>query len=70
MEKQIEYLYMFVEIELPKVANMEQDIVFLWSKKVERKNAIRSFQEVWLSRRQIGEEIKGIKSWLREPIYA
>ena len=70
MEKEIECLHTLVEIELQKVASMEQDIVFLRSKKVERKNAIRSLQEVWLSGRQIGEEIGGIKSWLREPIHA
>ncbi|MCJ1343642.1 hypothetical protein MMC31_001838 [Peltigera leucophlebia] len=37
---------------------------------MERKNAIRSLQEVWLSRRQIEKEIKGIKSWLKKLIYA
>ena len=70
MKKKIERLHTLVEIELQKVAIMEQDIVFLRSKKVERKNAIRSLQEVWLSRCQIGEKIGEIKSWLREPIYA
>ena len=42
MKKEIERLHTLVEIELQKVASMEQDIVFLRSKEVERKNAIRS----------------------------
>ncbi|MCJ1348647.1 hypothetical protein MMC31_006879 [Peltigera leucophlebia] len=70
MEKEIERLHTLVEIELQKVASMEQDIVFLRSKEVERKNPIWFLQEVWLSGRQIEEEIRGIKSWLKEPIYA
>lgn len=49
---------------------MEQDVVFLRSKEVGRRNAIRSLQEVWLSGRQIAGEIGGIKSWLKEPIHA
>ncbi|MCJ1349321.1 hypothetical protein MMC31_007557 [Peltigera leucophlebia] len=40
MEKEIECLHTLVEIELQKVASMEQNIVFLRSKEVERKNAI------------------------------
>ena len=69
MKKEIERLHTLVEIELQKIVNMEQDIGFLRFKKVERKNAIRSLQEVWLNRRQIGEEIGRIKSWLGEPIH-
>ena len=69
MEKKIEHFYILVEIELQKIASMEQDIVFLRSKEVEYKNAIRSLQEIWLSGRQIGGEIGRIKSWLREPIH-
>lgn len=46
MKKEIKCLHMLVEIELQKIASMEQDIVFLQSKKVERKNAIRSLQEI------------------------
>lgn len=37
---------MLVEIKLQKVANMEQDIVFLRSKEVECKNVIRFLQKV------------------------
>ena len=69
MEKEIKCFHMFMEIELQKVANMEQDIVFLRSKEVECKNGILFLQKVWLSGRQIGEEIGGIKSWLGQPIY-
>ncbi len=69
IKKKIEHLHMLIKIELQKIVNIEQDIVFLRSKKVDRKNAIWSLQEVWLSGHQIGEEIRGIKSWLRELIY-
>ena len=46
MKKENERLHTLVEIKLQKVASMEQDIVFLRSKEVERKNAIRFLQEV------------------------
>lgn len=49
---------------------MEQDILFLRSKEIEHKNAIRFLQKVWLSGHQIAGEIGGIKSWLKEPIHA
>lgn len=70
MEKEISCLHTLMEIELQKFATMEQDIVFLQLKEVERKNPIQSLQEVWLSGRQIAGEIGGIKSWLKEPIHA
>lgn len=57
-------------MELQKVAIMEQDILFLRSKEIEHKNAIRFLQKVWLSGHQIAGEIGGIKSWLKEPIHA
>lgn len=41
MEKEISRLHMLMEMELQKIAIMKQDIVFLRSKKVERKNVIR-----------------------------
>lgn len=37
---------------------------------MECKNAIQFLQKVWLSRKQIGEKIREIKSWLKELIYA
>ena len=70
MKKDIERLHILVKSSYKKVANMEQDIMFLRSKKVERKNTIWSLKKIWLNRRQIGEEIRGIKSWLRELIHA
>lgn len=51
MEKKTSCLYMLVEIELQKIRAIEQNILFLWSKKVERKIAIRSLEKVWLSGR-------------------
>lgn len=51
MKKKIECLHMLVEIELQRIVSMEQDIVFLQSKEVERKNAIGSLQEICLSGR-------------------
>ena len=42
IENEIECFYTLVEIELQKVVSIEQDIVFLQFKKVERKNAIWS----------------------------
>lgn len=70
LEKEIERLHMLIEIKLQKIANMKQNIVFLQSKKVEHKNAIRFLQEIWLSGHQIVEKIREIKSWLRKLIYA
>lgn len=49
---------------------MEQDIMFLQSKKVEHKNTIRFLQEILMNRYQIEKKIKEIKSWLKKPIYA
>lgn len=44
--------------------------MFLWLKKYWCKNAIKSLQEVWLSKTQITKKNREIKSWFRNPIYS